>query len=99
MKKGRVGSRFSEFLEEEGLSAAAEATAVKRVLAWQIEEAMRKTGISKSEMAKRMKTSRSQLDRLLDPANNKVQLQTLQRAATAIGKRLIVEFKDLSKAA
>lgn len=99
MKKGRIGSRFSEFLAEEGLSTAAEATAVKRVLAWQIEEAMKTTGISKSEMAKRMKTSRSQLDRLLDPANDKVQLQTLQRAAAAVGKRLIVELKNLSKAA
>lgn len=62
------------------------------MIAWQIEEAMKKSGIKKVEMAARMNTSRTQVDRLLDPANNKVQLETLQRAARAVGRTLKVEL-------
>jgi len=83
-----IGSSFSDFLKEEGLYDEVTAHAIKRVLAWQIEQAMKSQGLTKVEMAKRMKTSRAQLDRLLDPDNDKVQLDTIQRAATALGRRL-----------
>ena len=85
-----IGSSFQNFLEEEGLAEDANANATKRVLAWQIAEAMKEQGISKMEMARRMKTSRAHLDRLLDPDNDKVQLDTVQRAAAAVGRRLHV---------
>ncbi len=83
-----IGSSLDDFLKEEGLYEDATNHAVKRVLAWQVEQAMREKGITKSEMARRMGTSRAHLDRLLDPENDKVQLDTVQRAATAVGRRL-----------
>ncbi|MCI0333612.1 MAG: helix-turn-helix domain-containing protein [Planctomycetes bacterium] len=93
MKKNRhIGSDFDDFLREEGLLADAEAVAIKRVVAFQLATMMKKKRISKAEMARRMKTSRSALDRLLDPHNASVTLQTLERAAQALGKRLRVEF-------
>lgn len=92
MSKKHIGSSFDDFLAEEGLREAAQAQAVKRVLAWQIGEAMKAQGVTKSEMAKRMKTSRAQLDRLLDPDNDKVQLDTVQRAAAAVGRTLRLEL-------
>lgn len=92
MSRKHIGSSFDAFLEEEGIHDAAHAHAIKRVVAWQIEEAMKMQSLSKVEMAKRMKTSRAQLDRLLDPENDKVQLDTLQRAATAVGKKLRLEI-------
>ena len=93
MKRNKhIGSSFSDYLKEEGIYEDVGARAVKRVLAWQITEAMKKEGITKVEMAKRMKTSRAQLDRLLDPNNDKVQLDTVQRAAVAIGRRLHMEL-------
>lgn len=85
-----IGSSFQDFLEDEGLAADASAHAAKRVLAWQIAEAMREQGLTKVEMAQRMSTSRAQLDRLLDPDNGRVQLDTVQRAAAAVGRRLHV---------
>jgi antitoxin HicB len=66
---------------------------VKTVLAWQIQEAMAAQGLSKTAMAKRMNTSRTQLDRLLDPGNTNVQLETLQRAAAAVGRKLHFELR------
>lgn len=92
MSKKHIGSSFDAFLEEEGIRDAAHTHAIKRVVAWQIEEAMKAQGVSKVEMAKRMKTSRAQLDRLLDPENDKVQLDTVQRAAAAVGKKLRLEL-------
>lgn len=89
-----VGSSFSDFLEEEGRREEAEAVAVKRVLAWQIEEAMRLQGISKAEMARRLRTSRTQLARLLDPQQTHVELATMQRAAAALGKRLQLDLVE-----
>ena len=86
------GSSFEDFLKEEGVHEAATAHALKRVLAWQIEQAMKTKRITKVEMAKRMGTSRAHLDRLLDPQNDKVQLDTMQRAATAVGRRLHLEL-------
>jgi hypothetical protein len=93
MKTNRyIGSDFDDFLSEEGLLHDVEAVAIKRVLAFQIAQMMKKQRISKVDMARRMKTSRAALDRLLDPDNASVTLQTLERAARALGKRLRVEF-------
>jgi antitoxin HicB len=86
------GSSFEDFLKEEGIYEEVTAHAIKRVLAWQIEQAMIAEGISKAEMARRMHTSRTQLDRLLDPDNDKVQLDTVQRAAAAVGRKLKLEL-------
>ena len=86
------GSNFDDFLKDEGLLADAEATAIKRVVAFQIEQEMQKTKLTKTELANKMHTSRSALDRLLDPRNVSVTLQTLERAALALGKRLKVEL-------
>jgi antitoxin HicB len=88
----RLGSSFESFLLEEGIREKAAVHAVKRVLAWQIEEAMKAQGITKVEMARRMGTSRAHLDRLLDPDNDKVQLDTVQRAAAAVGRKLRLEL-------
>jgi DNA-binding Xre family transcriptional regulator len=88
------GSSFDSFLEEEGILDEVEAAAIKRVIAWQLAEAMKVGKISKKTMAERMGTSRSQLDRLLDPENSAVHLQTIARAARAVGKRLRMEMID-----
>jgi DNA-binding phage protein len=87
-KNPHIGSSLDDFLKEEGLYEDATNYAVKRVLAWQVEKAMQEQGITKTEMARRMGTSRAHLDKLLDPENDKVQLDTVQRAATAVGRRL-----------
>jgi antitoxin HicB len=92
MKNAHLGSRFDDFLEEEGLRADAEAVAIKRVIAYQIEKEMIRANLSKSAMAERMRTSRAALDRLLDPANVSVTLQTLERAALALGKNLKIKL-------
>ena len=94
-----VGSSFDEFLRTEGLYEEVTTLAWKRVLSWEVSEAMRKGRISKSEMAKRMGTSRSQLERLLDPENPHVLLETVQKAATAVGKRLTIGLTDAPRAA
>jgi hypothetical protein len=90
--KTYIGSNFDDFLEEEGLLAEVEATAIKRVIAFQIGELMKAHCLSKTAMAKRMNTSRSSIDRLLDPTNESVTLQALERAALALGKRLQINF-------
>ena len=92
MANKHKGSNFDDFLNEEGLSAEAEAIAAKRVLAYQFEMAMKKRHLSMVSMAKRMQTSRSALDRLLDPENSSVTLQTLERAATVLGKKLRISL-------
>jgi antitoxin HicB len=89
-----IGSSLEDFLEEEGQLEEARQIAAKRVLAWQLQQAMESQHLSKVEMAKRMQTSRSQLDRLLDPDNDKVQLDTLNRAAAIVGKRIKIELID-----
>ena len=83
-----IGSSLEDFLKEEGIYEEANNYAVKKVLAWQVEKAMRDAGITKTEMARRMGTSRAHLDKLLDPENDKVQLDTVQRAAAAVGRRV-----------
>jgi len=89
-----TGSSFDSFLEEEGILEETQAVAIKRVIAWQLSEAMKAGKISKKAMAERMGTSRSQLDRLLDPGNGAVHLETIARAARAVGKRLRIEMID-----
>ncbi|MDZ4159875.1 MAG: helix-turn-helix transcriptional regulator [Anaerolineaceae bacterium] len=88
MNKNYIGSDFDDFLAEEGLLEETETTAVKRVLAYQISELMKEKKISKAEMARRMKTSRAALERLLDPENSSVTLQTMDKAAQSLGKHL-----------
>ena len=82
-----MGSSFDEFLQEEGMLAQAEAVAIKRVIAFQLEETMTKEHISKTEMAKRMNTSRSAINRLLDPLNTSITLATIESAVGGMGKR------------
>jgi antitoxin HicB len=88
------GSSFDSYLDEEGIRNEVEGAAVKRVLAWQFEREMEKQQKTKQGMARELKTSRSQLDRLLDPANTAVSLETLTRAANVLGKRLVFEIRD-----
>ena len=92
MNNEHLGSNFDDFLQQEGLLAEVEATAIKRVIAFQITEFMKEHNLSKTTMAKQMKTSRSAIDRLLDPQNESVTLQTLERAALVLGKRLQINF-------
>jgi antitoxin HicB len=87
-----IGSSLDDLLQETGDLAEVEAVAIKRVIAWQVEEEMKRQHISKSAMAKRMHTSRAQVDRLLDPKNPSVTLNTLDHAARALGRRLILEL-------
>ena len=89
-----VGSDFDNFLREEDLYDQAQAVAVKRVIAFQLERNMQKAQLSKVDMAKRMRTTRAQLDRLLNPENPATTLQTLVRAASAVGKQVRVSFVD-----
>ena len=89
------GSTFDSFLEEQGIREEVQAVAIKRVLAGQLERAMQEQQKTKQSMAKQLRTSRSQLDRLLDPQNTSVTLDTIARAAGALGKRVIIRVADL----
>jgi plasmid maintenance system antidote protein VapI len=91
-KNSNRGSTFSAYLKEEGTYDETAAVAVKRVLAFQLEQAMEKEHLSKNQMAKRMKTSRSQLDRILDPENPNIQLDTILKAASVLGRELHLEL-------
>jgi antitoxin HicB len=91
-KKGRIGSSLDDFLREEGIYEEVTARAIKRVIARQLGVLMQEQGLTKSELAKRMETSRAQLDRLLDPENESVTLGTLTRAAHAVGRNLRMEL-------
>src|SRR6202166_4697004 len=93
-KMDHSGSTFDSFLEEEGIRQEVEAVAIKRVLAWELEQAMQEQQKTKQEMAKQLHTSRSQLDRLLDPENISVTLDTITRAARALGKRVIIRVAN-----
>ncbi len=92
-KNPHRGSKFENYLAEEGLLEEVTAAATKRVLVWQLSQAMKKQRVTKSVLAKRMKTSRMALDRLLDADNTSVTLQTMGRAAAALGKELSVALK------
>lgn len=94
MNKRHIGSDFDEFLRQERLLADVEAAAIKKVIARLVERAMAETRITKTEMARRMQTSRAQLDRLLDPRNPSVTLATITKAARVLGKKLTVSFRD-----
>ena len=92
MTNKHIGRDFDDFLRDEGILDDAEAVAAKRVIAFQIATEMESAHISQSELARRMKTSRSAVERLLDPTNHSVTLQTLERAASAVGKRLKIQL-------
>lgn len=92
MNNKHLGSDFDDFLQDEGLLAEAEATAIKRVLAYQIQKEMEERHLTKSALAKLMNTSRSSLDRLLDPDNPSVTLVTMESAAIALGKKLKIQL-------
>lgn len=94
MNEKHLGSSFDDFLTEEGLLEAAEAVAAKRVLAFQLAQAMEERHLSKTDMARRMKTSRAALDRLLNPDSPSVTLLTLERAARVLGKKVRIEVVD-----
>lgn len=92
-----IGSSLDDLLEEEGTLAEINAIALKRVIAWQVKQAMEEKKLTKTAMAKEMKTSRSSLERLLDPENPSVTLDTIERAAKAIGKRVRLELVDATQ--
>ena len=92
MKQENIGSSFDDFLREDGTLEEVTATAVKRVLARQIAREMDQQHLSKTAMAKRMHTSRAALERLLDPESDAVTLNTLLKAATAIGRQIHLEL-------
>ena len=89
---GKVGQSFDDFLLEQGTYEETTERTVKRVIAYQLAEAMKANGLSKVQMAARLKTSCSQLDRLLDPDNNAVTLAVLTRAARAVGRNIRLEL-------
>jgi len=90
-RKTHMGSRIDDFLKEEGVFEESQAQAIKEVVAWQLEEAMKKQKISKNRMASMLKTSRTQVDRLLNPKND-ITLSSLQRAAAMVGRRVMIEL-------
>ena len=91
-KNKPIGSDFDTFLAEQGELEAATTLAVKRVIAWQIEQAMQATGVNKSTLAKRMHTSRTVVDRMLDATDSGLTLDTMTRAATALGFRVKIDL-------
>ncbi|MDR2108090.1 MAG: helix-turn-helix domain-containing protein [Coriobacteriales bacterium] len=92
MSNKHRGSHFDDFLREEGQLEKAEAVAAKRVIAFQLRQEMRRADVSKAELARKMNSSRSAVDRLLDPDNQAVTLNTLERAAAAVNKKLTVSL-------
>ncbi len=91
--KKNIDSGIDDFLAEDGLLETCEEQAIKEILADQIKDAMQSEGLNKAAMARRMKTSRQALDRLLDPANTGVTLHTMQRAAAAVGRKLTLDLR------
>jgi antitoxin HicB len=86
-----MGSSIDDFMRREGIFEESQAQAVKEVVAWQLDEAMKKQKISKNRMAKLLKTSRTQVDRILNPKND-ITLSSLQRAAAMVGRRVTIEL-------
>ena len=86
------GSTLDSFLEEEGMREQATATAIKQVIAWQLAEEMKRQNITKKRLAELMNTSRAQIDRILDPQKGNVTIETLQRAATLLGRQIRLEL-------
>lgn len=87
-----LGSTLTDFLNEEGIREQATATAVKRIIAWQLQQTMKEKRMTKTAMAAQMDTSRQQLNRVLNPEDGNVTIETLQRAAKAVGKSLRLEL-------
>ena len=98
MSKKHMGSSLDDFLREEGIFEEAQAQAVKEVVAWQLAEAMKKQKISKNKLATLLKTSRTQVDRILDPKND-ITLGSLQRAAAMVGRRVTIELVSSTEVA
>ncbi|MCW8797146.1 MAG: helix-turn-helix domain-containing protein [Chlorobium sp.] len=94
MNKKNIGSSFDDFLEEEAILDETTAVAIKRVIAWQIDQEMKVQKLTKSAMAKKMHTSRSALNRLLDENDTSLTLTTLSRAASVLGKRFRIELES-----
>ncbi len=92
MSNAFIGSSFDSFLEEEGIKQEVELGAVKKILAFQLQEAIESQHISKTELATRLETSRAAVNRLLDPTNDAVTLHTLKRAASILGKHIKLEL-------
>jgi DNA-binding Xre family transcriptional regulator len=88
MKNGCIGSSFDDFLENEAIGEEVEAGAIKKIIAYQLQEALEEKRMTKTELAKRLATSRTAVDRLLDPSNESVTLVTLKKAASVLGKKL-----------
>jgi antitoxin HicB len=91
MSKKHIGSSLDSFLKEEGTFDESQALAIKEVVVWQLTDAMEKQSLSKARLAIMLKTSRSQVDRLLDPTRD-VTLSTLQRAAALVGRKVQIEL-------
>ena len=91
-KNPAIGSNFDQFLAEQGLLEGATAVAIKRVIAWQLAEAMKAEGVTKKALAEKMHTSRSHLDRLLDDRDTGLTIETLGKAARALGRNVRIEL-------
>ena len=94
MNKKNIGSSFDDFLQEEAILDASTAVALKRVIAWQIAEEMKLQHLTKTELAKRMRTSRAALNRLLDEEDGSLTLTTLASAASALGKKINLQLAE-----
>ncbi len=92
INKKHLGSNFDDFLSEENILEEAEAVAIKRVIAFELEQEMKKQNLTKSELAEKMQTSRTAINRLLDPDNTSISLKTMEKIARALGKKLKVSF-------
>lgn len=90
--KKHVGSSLEDFLEEEGILEAATTKAVKSVVAWQLAQEMKAKRMTKKRLAELMRTSRAQVDRILDPEKGNITIETLQRAAALLGRRVRLEL-------
>jgi antitoxin HicB len=94
-KNPHIGSSLTDFLDEKGIMEDSTHTAIKRVIAWQVDQAMQQRGLTKATMAREMHTSRAALNRLLDPDHTSVTLSTLPRAAAVVGKRVHIRLEDI----
>ena len=92
MKNNSIGSSFDDFLNEEGISEEVEAGAIKKIIAYQLQEAIENEHLSKTALAARLETSRAAINRLLDPDNESITLLTLKKAANVLGKKLRLEL-------
>ena len=92
INKKHIGSKFDDFLEEEGLLQESEAVALKRVIAYELEQKMLEDNISLSRLAKELETSRTAIARILDPKNTSITLNTIEKVAKYLGKRIILKF-------